>query len=115
MVFESGSRGARHSVFQRTVRSATATLTCDYRPLRQERSCSYKLKCAISMNLQCARGFSMPTNASYCQGAESSQTVAFVAQIAARTPISIGCFCRDETRCHRSRLFKVVQKRAPAE
>ena len=45
--------------------------------------------------------------------AESRQTVEFVAQVAARTPISIGCFCEDESRCHRSRLFKIIQEHAP--
>ena len=45
--------------------------------------------------------------------AESRQTVEFVAQVAARTPISIGCFCGNEARCHRSRLFKIILKRAP--
>lgn len=41
------------------------------------------------------------------------QTVEFFAQVAARTPISIGCFCADESRCHRSRLFKIIQDHAP--
>ncbi len=45
--------------------------------------------------------------------AESRQTIEFVAQVAARTPISIGCFCEDESRCHRSRLFKILQEHAP--
>jgi uncharacterized protein YeaO (DUF488 family) len=45
--------------------------------------------------------------------AESRQTVEFAAQVAARTPISIGCFCADESRCHRSRLFKILQEHAP--
>jgi len=44
--------------------------------------------------------------------AESRQTVEFVAQVAARMPISIGCFCKDESRCHRSRLFKIIQEHA---
>jgi uncharacterized protein YeaO (DUF488 family) len=44
---------------------------------------------------------------------ESRQTVEFVAQVAARMPISIGCFCEDETRCHRSRLYKIIQEHAP--
>ena len=43
--------------------------------------------------------------------AESRQTVEFVAHIAARIPIAIGCFCQDESRCHRSRLFKILQDR----
>ena len=45
--------------------------------------------------------------------AESRQTVKFVAEVAARTPISIGCFCGDESRCHRSRLLKIIQEHAP--
>ena len=43
---------------------------------------------------------------------ESRQTVAFVAQVVARTPISVGCFCSDESRCHRSRLLKIIKKHA---
>jgi len=46
--------------------------------------------------------------------AAGRQTVEFLAQIAARMPISIGCACADETRCHRSRLFKILQAHAPA-
>jgi len=42
------------------------------------------------------------------------QTVEFVAQIAARIPISIGCACADESRCHRSRLLKILKAHAPA-
>jgi uncharacterized protein YeaO (DUF488 family) len=45
--------------------------------------------------------------------AESRQTVQFVAQVAARTPISFGCFCGDETRSHRLRLVMIIQKHAP--
>jgi uncharacterized protein YeaO (DUF488 family) len=47
--------------------------------------------------------------------AEGRQIVKFVAEVAARTPISIGCFCGDESRCHRSRLFKIIQKQGPSE
>jgi uncharacterized protein YeaO (DUF488 family) len=42
--------------------------------------------------------------------ADSRQLVEFVAQIAVRTPISIGCFCEDESRCHRSRLFRIIEE-----
>jgi hypothetical protein len=35
-----------------------------------------------------------------------------LARIAERTPISFGCFCADESRCHRSRLFRIVEHRA---
>ena len=45
--------------------------------------------------------------------AESRQTIEFVAQVAARTPISLGCFCADESRCHRSRLYKILMEHAP--
>lgn len=45
--------------------------------------------------------------------ATGRQAVEFLAQIAARTPISIGGACEDESRCHRSRLFKIIQSHAP--
>jgi uncharacterized protein YeaO (DUF488 family) len=45
--------------------------------------------------------------------ADSRQLVEFVSQVAARIPISIGCFCADESRCHRSRLFKIIREHAP--
>ena len=32
--------------------------------------------------------------------------------LAKRTPIAVGCFCEDESRCHRSRLHKVMQRAA---
>jgi hypothetical protein len=35
-----------------------------------------------------------------------------LARIAESTPISIGCFCSDESRCHRSRLFRIIQQHA---
>jgi uncharacterized protein YeaO (DUF488 family) len=44
--------------------------------------------------------------------ATGRQTVELLAQIAARTPISIGCFCEVESACHRSRLFKIIQEHA---
>jgi hypothetical protein len=45
--------------------------------------------------------------------AESRQTVEFLAHGAMRTPVSIGCFCADESRCHRSRLFKILRRYVP--
>ena len=45
--------------------------------------------------------------------ADTRQTVEFVAQIAARTPIAIGCFCADESRCHRSRLYQILLAHVP--
>jgi uncharacterized protein YeaO (DUF488 family) len=38
------------------------------------------------------------------------QTVEFVARVAAQMAISIGCFCDDESRCHRSHLYKIIQR-----
>ena len=40
--------------------------------------------------------------------AESRQTLALIREIAARMPVSIGCFCADESHCHRSRLRDVL-------
>jgi uncharacterized protein YeaO (DUF488 family) len=40
--------------------------------------------------------------------AESRQNVELVARIAQRIPISVGCFCADESRCHRSRLYEII-------
>jgi uncharacterized protein YeaO (DUF488 family) len=45
--------------------------------------------------------------------AESRQTVEFLAQVAMRIPVSIGCFCEDESLCHRSRLLKVLRRYVP--
>jgi len=45
--------------------------------------------------------------------ATGRQTVEFLAAIAARMPIAIGCACADESRCHRSRLFKIIQAHGP--
>ena len=43
---------------------------------------------------------------------ESSQAIQLLAALAARTPISIGCFCDREDRCHRSRLRKLIERAA---
>ncbi|HEY4285171.1 MAG TPA: DUF488 family protein [Chthoniobacterales bacterium] len=40
------------------------------------------------------------------------QTLGLLAAIAKRTPISIGCFCADESRCHRSRLRELIVRAA---
>jgi uncharacterized protein YeaO (DUF488 family) len=47
--------------------------------------------------------------------ATGRQTVELIAKIAERTPVSIGCFCEDESRCHRSRLYKILQQHAAAQ
>lgn len=41
--------------------------------------------------------------------AESRQAVELLAALAARTPISIGCYCEDESLCHRSHLRKLIE------
>ena len=47
--------------------------------------------------------------------ATGRQTVELIAKIAERTPVSIGCFCKDESHCHRSRLYKIIQKHAESQ
>lgn len=42
--------------------------------------------------------------------ATGRQNVEFVAAVARRVPISLGCYCTDEERCHRKRLAKIVQR-----
>ena len=44
--------------------------------------------------------------------ATGRQTVELIARIAEHTRISIGCFCEDESPCHRSRLFRIIQQHA---
>ncbi len=43
---------------------------------------------------------------------EPRQVIELLAQVARRTPIAIGCFCEDESQCHRSRLLALIQKAA---
>jgi len=43
---------------------------------------------------------------------ESRQAIHLLAAVAARMPISLGCFCDDENRCHRSRLRKLIEQAA---
>jgi Uncharacterized conserved protein len=38
--------------------------------------------------------------------------VGLLAALARRTPISIGCYCSDESACHRSVLKKVIEREA---
>jgi uncharacterized protein YeaO (DUF488 family) len=48
----------------------------------------------------------MPTNTN------AHQTIQLLAAIAKRTPISVGCYCGDESRCHRSILRKLIERAA---
>jgi len=36
--------------------------------------------------------------------------VELLAAVAARTPIAVGCFCEDESRCHRSALRRAIAR-----
>ena len=40
---------------------------------------------------------------------ESRQTLLFLAEVAKRTPVSIGCYCEEESRCHRSVLAALLR------
>jgi uncharacterized protein YeaO (DUF488 family) len=44
--------------------------------------------------------------------AESRQAVELLAAMALRTPLSIGCYCEDESRCHRAHLRKLIERAA---
>jgi uncharacterized protein YeaO (DUF488 family) len=47
--------------------------------------------------------------------ADTRQTVALLAALARRGPLSIGCFCAGESHCHRSRLHEILLKMAEAQ
>ncbi len=42
--------------------------------------------------------------------AESRQAVELLAALARRMPLSIGCFCEDESRCHRAHLRVLIER-----
>jgi uncharacterized protein YeaO (DUF488 family) len=41
---------------------------------------------------------------------EARQTIALLAALTRRTPLAIGCYCEDETRCHRSVLRQLIMR-----
>ena len=43
---------------------------------------------------------------------DARHAINLLAEISTRTPISVGCFCRDESRCHRSVLRRVIEQAA---
>jgi len=43
---------------------------------------------------------------------QARQTIQLLAALAQRTAIAVGCFCSDESRCHRSRLYQVIRHAA---
>jgi uncharacterized protein YeaO (DUF488 family) len=42
-------------------------------------------------------------------------TIAFLATLSRTTAISIGCYCSDESHCHRSRLRDLIERAASAD
>ena len=44
--------------------------------------------------------------------AESRQAVELLAELSLRTPISIGCYCEDDSICHRKHLQKLIERSA---
>lgn len=40
------------------------------------------------------------------------QAIALLAELAKRTPLAVGCYCEDETRCHRTALAKLIRDAA---
>jgi uncharacterized protein YeaO (DUF488 family) len=40
---------------------------------------------------------------------DARQTITLLSEIAKRTPISIGCYCEDETQCHRFVLQELIE------
>ena len=42
--------------------------------------------------------------------AEPQQVIRLIAHLAADTPLSIGCYCEQESRCHRSVLFELIRE-----
>jgi uncharacterized protein YeaO (DUF488 family) len=43
---------------------------------------------------------------------EPQQVIASLARLAQHTPLSVGCYCEDETRCHRSQLGALIRQAA---
>lgn len=41
---------------------------------------------------------------------DARQTILLLAALARRTPIAIGCYCEDESRCHRSVLIELIRE-----
>ena len=43
---------------------------------------------------------------------DARRAVILLAEVAKRTPVSIGCYCEDEKTCHRSVLRKLIEEAA---
>ena len=58
------------------------------------------------------RGFCASYERELLGRAESRQALDLLAALALRVPISIGCYCEDESRCHRTHLRKLIERAA---
>ncbi len=43
------------------------------------------------------------------------QSILLLSELAKHTPVAIGCFCEDETLCHRQLLFELITEQAKSE
>lgn len=43
------------------------------------------------------------------KSSDARQTIVLLARMASRTPISIGCYCDDENKCHRKILVELIE------
>jgi uncharacterized protein YeaO (DUF488 family) len=43
---------------------------------------------------------------------DSRQTLLFLAEVAKKTPLAVGCYCSDESKCHRSVLAALIREAA---
>jgi uncharacterized protein YeaO (DUF488 family) len=43
---------------------------------------------------------------------DARHALQLLAEVARRMPVSIGCYCEDESQCHRSELFRMIEEAA---
>ena len=58
------------------------------------------------------RGFCASYERELLANTEKRQALDLLATFALRIPISIGCYCEDESQCHRSHLRKLIERTA---
>jgi len=46
---------------------------------------------------------------------DARQVIQLLAELARQTPIAVGCYCTDESRCHRSALAELIRSAATAQ
>ena len=59
-----------------------------------------------------SKGFMKRYEAELCRDTGARQAVLLVAEVAKRTAVSVGCYCADEAKCHRSVLARVIRAAA---